>query len=279
VLPADQHVHTQWSIDAPDGSMRQACERAIELGLSAVTFTDHADLTTLVVSDEAAAYIRAVGGQVVGGVFQPPPLDIAAYLGCVDRCRAEFPGLRIRVGVELGDPHLHPEAAAALASGGAFDVIVGSLHSLRRAGGFADAAERYADLPDAEVVREYLAEVTRMIETSHEFAVLAHVNYAARYWPGRQGEYRSTDFEPEYRAALRALARSGRAMEINTSGWLALDPVLLGWWRAEGGEAVSFGSDAHDPRTLGREFASAAAMAEAAGFGPDGGGSGLWVCH
>lgn len=248
----------------------------MELGLPAVTFTDHADLTTLVVSDGAAAYIRAIGGTVTDGVFEPPPLDVAGYLDCVDQCRSEFGSLRIRAGIELGDPHLHPQAAAALASSG-FELVVGSLHSLRRPAGFADAAERYADVPDAEVVREYLAEVTTMVETSDDFAVLAHINYAARYWPGRQGEYRSTDFEAEYRTALRALASSGRAMEINTSGWLPLDASLLRWWRAEGGEAVSFGSDAHDPVSIGREFASAAAMAQAAGFGPDGDGLGLWV--
>ena len=80
-----------------------------------------------------------------------------------------------------------------------------------------------------------------------------------------------------YRAALRALAATGRAVEINTSGWLALDASLLTWWRAEGGQAVSFGSDAHDPLSIGREFASAAAMAQAAGFGPDSDRSGLWL--
>jgi histidinol-phosphatase (PHP family) len=116
-----------------------------------------------------------------------------------------------------------------------------------------------------------------MIETSAAFAVLAHINYAARYWPGRQGEYRSADFEGEYRTALRALARSGRALEINTSGWLPLDAGLLNWWRAEGGTTVTFGSDAHDPVTIGREFASAAAMARSAGFGPDGHPSEFWV--
>jgi histidinol-phosphatase (PHP family) len=256
--------------------MRQACARAIELGLPAVTFTDHADLTTLVVSDDAAAYIQAIGGTVTGGIYRPPPLDVAGYLACVDQCRAEFPGLRIRAGVELGDPHLHPQAAAALAGRG-FELIVGSVHSLRRAAGFADAADRYADLPDAQVVREYLAEVTTMIETSEHFDVLAHINYAARYWPGRQGAYRSTDFEAEYRTALRALASAGRALEINTSGWLPLDVSLLTWWRAEGGQAISFGSDAHDPVTIGREFASAAALAQAAGFGPHTDTSGLWL--
>ena len=256
--------------------MRQACARAIELGLAAVTFTDHADLTTLVVSDNAAAFIKSIGGTVTRGVYRPPPLDVAGYLSCVAQCRDEFPGLAISAGVELGDPHLHPEAAAALAGRG-FELIVGSVHSLRRAAGFADAADRYADLPDAEVVREYLAEVTTMIETSEYFDVLAHINYAARYWPGREGDYRSADFESEYRAALRALAGTGRALEINTSGWLPLDANLLTWWHTEGGRAVSFGSDAHDPLTIGREFASAAAMAHAAGFGPASDGSGLWL--
>jgi histidinol-phosphatase (PHP family) len=256
--------------------MRDACVRAIELGLPGVTFTDHADLTTLVVSEEAAAWIQAIGGTVTGGIYQPPPLDVAGYLDCVDQCRSEFGRLRIRAGVELGDPHLHPQAAAALVGSG-FDLVVGSVHSLRRAAGFADAAERFADLPDAEVVREYLAEITAMIQTSGNFAVLAHINYAARHWPGRQGAYRSADFESEYRAALRALATSGRALEINTSGWLPLDADLLSWWRAEGGQAVSFGSDAHDPVSIGREFASAAVLARSAGFGPDGDGSAPWV--
>jgi histidinol-phosphatase (PHP family) len=277
MLPRDQHVHTQWSPDAPTGSMRDACVQAIELGLPGVTFTDHADLTTLVVSDEAAAYIQAIGGTVTDGIFRPPPLEVVGYLDCVDRCRSEFgASLQIRAGVELGDPHLHPQAAAELAGRG-FELIVGSVHSLRRAGGFADAADRYADLPDAEVVREYLAEVTAMVQTSDSFAVLAHINYAARNWPGRQGPYRSADFEDEYRVALRALAGSGRALEINTSGWLPLDASLLSWWRAVGGQAVSFGSDAHDPVSIGREFASAAALAQAAGFGPGSDGSGMWL--
>jgi histidinol-phosphatase (PHP family) len=276
MLPADQHVHTQWSLDAPAGSMRAACVRAIELGLPAVTFTDHADLTTLVVSETAAAYIQSVGGEVADGVFEPPRLDVAGYLDCVERCRSEFGGrLRIGAGVELGDPHLHPRAAAALAGHG-FDLVIGSVHSLRRAAGLGDAADRYADVPDAEVVREYLAAVTTMARTSDHFHVLAHITYAARYWSGRQGPYRSADFEDEYRTALRTLADSGRAMEINTSPKVPLDASLLGWWRAEGGQAVSFGSDAHDPSSVGRQFPRAAALAQAAGFVPGCNRTGLW---
>ena len=45
---------------------------------------------------------------------------------------------------------------------------------------------------------------------------------------------------------FRALAGTGRALEVNTSSPLAsVDQVR--WFREEGGEAVSFGSDAHQP--------------------------------
>ena len=276
MLPADQHVHTQWSADAPHGSMREACIRAVEIGLPAVTFTDHADLTTLVVSDAAAEYIRAVGGQVSGGVYQPPPLDVGGYLACVAQCRSEFAAGCTSQPGRAGRP--------ALAPGGGRGANRLRVRAHRRvaalttpAGGFADTADRYADVPAAEVVTEYLAEVTALAESPADFAVLAHVNYAARYWPASQGRYRNADFEGEYRAALRALACSGRAMEINTSGWIPLDASLLIWWREEGGQAASFGSDAHDPVTIGHQFASAAALAQAAGSGPGRHGHGLWV--
>ena len=45
VLPADSHVHSQWSWDALAGSMEGTCRRAVEIGLPAVAFTEHADFT------------------------------------------------------------------------------------------------------------------------------------------------------------------------------------------------------------------------------------------
>ena len=45
VLPPDSHVHSQWSWDALAGSMEGTCQRAVEIGLPAVAFTEHADFT------------------------------------------------------------------------------------------------------------------------------------------------------------------------------------------------------------------------------------------
>ena len=44
-LPADQHVHTEWSWDARDGAMERTCARAVRIGLPAIAFTEHADYT------------------------------------------------------------------------------------------------------------------------------------------------------------------------------------------------------------------------------------------
>jgi histidinol phosphatase-like PHP family hydrolase len=54
VLPPDRHVHTEWSWDAPEGSMERTWARAVNLGLRSVAFTDHADFTPwTVLADEA----------------------------------------------------------------------------------------------------------------------------------------------------------------------------------------------------------------------------------
>lgn len=45
MLPADNHVHTEWSWDAPAGSMERSCARAAALGLPAIAFTEHLDHT------------------------------------------------------------------------------------------------------------------------------------------------------------------------------------------------------------------------------------------
>ena len=65
---------------------------------------------------------------------------------------------------------------------------------------------------------------------------------------------------------LRALASSGRVLEINTFSPMA-SVTMLRWWRDEGGTAVSFGSDAHVASRVGDKFRQAVEIAEAAGFG------------
>jgi histidinol-phosphatase (PHP family) len=72
-------------------------------------------------------------------------------------------------------------------------------------------------------------------------------------------------FEEEYRAVVRALASTGRALEVNTTSPLAsVDQVR--WFHEEGGEAISFGSDSHQPGAVAQQFDLAVDVVEAAGF-------------
>lgn len=105
-----------------------------------------------------------------------------------------------------------------------------------------------------------------MIEQYDGFGVLAHLDYPLRYWPAAGRPFDPGAFEEEFRAVLRALARSGKALEINTKVPLSLR--ILRWWHAEGGQGITFASDAHEPGALGRGFPEAVAMAEACGFRP-----------
>jgi histidinol-phosphatase (PHP family) len=247
--------------------MQQTCARAVDLGLPAVAFTEHADYTPWIVADsdlDASDHLRAFA--TPDGTLTPPALDLNGYLECVQRCRDRFPDLRIISGVELGEPHWHRKVAARLLDAGQFDRILGSLHCLPSGQGFMEMANLFRERPADDVVRAYLAEIPGLIAGSDAFAVLAHIDYPVRYWPAQAGRFDPNVFQGEYRHALRALADSGRALEINTV--IPLEADVVGWWHEAGGEAVTFGSDAHDPTRLARGFAEASAMAEAHGFRP-----------
>ena len=262
-LPPDNHVHTEWSWDTgAAASMVGSCERAVALGLPSVAFTEHLDFTRWGPDDTPPDPPARIGPRP-----RVTPLDVDGYLECIEQCRSRFPGLRILTGIEAGEPHLFAGGVRAVLAGGRFDRVLGSLHSLVDGDRLVAADRLFERLDPAEVMRRYLTAVLDLISGSDVFAVLAHCDFARRYWPRRGGPFREEEFEEEYRAVFRALAGTGRALEINTASplWSA---GLVRWWYAEGGGAVSFGSDAHQPERVADDFALARDVVEAAGFRP-----------
>jgi histidinol-phosphatase (PHP family) len=257
--------------------MERTCARAVELGLQAVAFTEHVDYTTWTVSvgdlDDHEGLKVFVTPE---GSLTPPELNLDGYLECLQRCRDQFPDLRIVSGVELGEPHWHTGAAVKLLDGAGLDRVLGSLHCMPVGRGFADILYLYRHHEPADVVRQYLAEIPRMIGSSDAFAVLAHIDYPLRFWPATAGPFDPLGFEAEFRHALRALAVGDRALEVNTR--VPLHPEIVRWWKAEGGKAVTFGSDAHDPAGLARGFTEAMAMVESHGFRPGRHAYDYWTC-
>jgi histidinol-phosphatase (PHP family) len=260
-------VHSEWSWDAPNGSLEHSCAQAVDIGLPAIAFTEHLDYTTWAVAmDELEETDHLAAMATPEGMLIPPEFDASGYLEAIEKCRHRFPGLRILSGLELGEPHWHQAAVEGVLGVGRFDRVLGSLHCLPDADGFAEPPGLYRQRPAAEVVGDYLAEVVELVTESEVFSVLAHVDYPVRTWPADAGPFDPSAFEEEFRHALRATAESGRALEVNTA--VPLHWTVLRWWHQEGGEAVTFGSDAHEPSAVASGFRDAADLAAAAGFRP-----------
>lgn len=259
--PVDNHVHSEWSYDTgPDASMRAACQRALDHGLPGLAFTEHVDFTASGAGDEAGEL-----GIALDYPAYTAPLDVAAYTSSIARCRDEFPQLRIASGVEAGEAHLFAGSLARVLGAGDFDRVLGSVHALVHEGALVQVETLYPVLGAAALMRRYLAEVTRLIVQSNAFEVLAHLDYPRRHWPKSEGVYEESQFVDEYRHLLSTLAESGRVLEVNTLSPLA-SVKLLTWWYEAGGQAVSFGSDAHVPSRVADRFDIAVQVAEAAGF-------------
>lgn len=257
----DLHVHTEWSSDAPFGSMERTCERAVAAGLPAIAFTDHADFDG-----------------------ETSPLDLEGYLASIERCRDRFPELRVLTGVELGEAHRFPAEADALLRRHPLDMVLGSCHCIPVGGQLVNVGEEGSLAPPiaARNVRAFFAETLSLVERAPVFAALTHLDYPKRYWPHEVLRYDERDFEEEYRAVLAAAAGAGIALEINTNaGGLAHGPcpgpLVVRWWWEAGGDAVTFASDAHEPTRIMAGFDVARGIAEAAGFRPARHDFGFWL--
>ncbi|MBA8795342.1 histidinol-phosphatase (PHP family) [Friedmanniella endophytica] len=272
-LPADTHVHSEYSWDVSPGgpgphspahgTLRGHCARAERIGLSTVIFTEHCDLTGWGIDAEDASPAHRV---LIGadGILVPPLPRLDAFRAEVERCRRDHPGLRILTGVEFGQPHLDLDRALAVLDLAGLDRVNGSLHTLTVDGVRYEPITLYRRWPADRVITDYLAEAVVMAGSDAAFPVFTHLDYAVRSWPTeRLGPFDPYTFEEPFRAAMRAIAASGRALELNVG---VIRPWIAQWWAQEGGRAVSFGSDAHTPDRLAANFPDAVAMAEQNGF-------------
>jgi histidinol-phosphatase (PHP family) len=240
--------------------MERSCERAIEVGLPAIAFTEHADWALVHEGQHS--------------------VDIAGYFDAIERCRAKYKDLRILTGVELGEPHWFPRETAEVLAAGPLDQVHGSIHCVRIGGRVVDASQ-FRERPGIdfhEAVREYFHETLAMVESGQPFETLAHLDYPKRYWLDGLAPYREQDYEAEIRAILVAAARTGRVLEVNTTRGHTLCPdiTVVRWWREVGGQAVQYGSDAHQPDKVAEGFKLATQMVEAAGFKPPSDPLALW---
>ena len=190
------------------------------------------------------------------------------------KARSVFRGrLIVAAGIELGQPAYDPALAEQILSKFDYDVVIGSVHNLRgRKDFYFMEYDSFTDSDLDAMVEEYLKELLTMVQWGG-FDILAHLTYPLRYMVGENHRNvslnRHSDLIDEI---LRQAARSGKALEINTSGLrqplgetLPTLPYVRRF-REFGGEYVTVGSDAHYAEDLGKGVNEGMKVAQEAGF-------------
>lgn len=248
---SDYHSHSLVSFDGTF-SMADMARAAVSAGLSQLCVTDHCDFL-----DQDGLPVRTYDwGKALSQFDEAAPFHSRE-------------GFSLRLGLELGMPHLDLEAAERICAQPRLDFVLGSVHNHSPERGGTDFY--YADYSTAAVCREalddYLTSLTLLAESCF-YDVLAHIIYPLRYMKPADGPVTLEGYEDRLDTLLRTAIGRGKGIEVNTwcgrtlADWLP----LLKRYRALGGEIVTVGSDAHTPDNVGKGISQAFDLLREAGF-------------
>lgn len=255
----DNHTHSYFSEDSRM-DMGDAIRTAMERGLKGIVFTDHIDL------DPPA------GIGIHGFTFDPKAQQEAIdeeveYFGLNGK-KTDFMLLK---GIEIGLQDISLPEIRRILSTFRFDCVIGSLHLID--GHDPYLGEYYKPYDYHKAYSHYLEEFYSLICQMPDFDILGHYDYIVRYASYPQVCISYAEFGYALEPTLRFLVEHGKTLEINTKTYQSykgrtpvLDLEILRRFRELGGEAVSFGSDAHNISRIGDKFDWCREMTLAAGL-------------
>lgn len=247
-MPPDYHTHTPLCKHAA-GHPREYAARAVELGLPELGLSDHSPMRT---------------------AFDDWRMDweeFPRYLDMVDEARADFPGLPIRLGLEVDYLEGHEAWIDELSRAADFDYLIGAVHYIAP-GWDVDNPKHLSRFTEGSV-EDIWALYWRLYEKAIRtrlFDFMAHPDL-----PKKFGHRPAGDLRRFYEPVIQALVDTGTAFEINTAG-LRKDvremyPAREFLELAHSANVpLLINSDAHAPEEVGADFAKAIKVAREAGY-------------
>ncbi|MBR2044853.1 MAG: histidinol-phosphatase HisJ family protein [Agathobacter sp.] len=247
----DMHIHTHFSGDSQADSYAIA-QKALELGLAGICFTDHLDIDY---KEEP-------------GLFD---LDIPAYKKEILSLKENLKNkLDIGWGIELGlQPYLAAENQKIITKN-RFDFVIGSTHVVKQIDIYYPAY--YEGRKEEDCYREYFEETLKNAQSNVDFDVYGHLDYVVRYGPNKNQYYSYEKYADIIDEILRTLIAKGKGLELNTAGFKYglghAHPTteILKRYKELGGEIITLGSDGHAPEQIAWDFEKAPSILEEAGF-------------
>lgn len=241
----DSHMHTPLCKHA-FGEPEQYARRALEQGLQGIIFTCHSPMP------------RGFWPHV-----RMSEHEFEEYVGLVDRCRREFAGrIDVRLGMESDYFPGFEDWIKKLHDSAEFHHCLGSVHWQG-----PEYGEKFQVHDEVGFRKSYWQNLAASAETGL-FDTLAHPDLIKNYRPDG---WWFDDWQDDIAAALDRIAKTGVAMELNTSGLHKIyaemnpGPQMLRMM-SERNIPVVIGSDSHHPRRVGESFVEALTLLQAAGY-------------
>lgn len=263
-MKADYHLHSEFSDDSTE-PMENQVERAIEIGLDELCFTDHVDYGIKRDWDDPRGIMYRGGDGVNSSADDREPLanvDYPKYFAKAKRMREEYAGrVSVKAGLEFGiqTGTLGKYRTLFSTYRDDLDFVLLSMHQVDNKEFWN--GEYFKGRTQQEYNFAYYDEICRVQQQFKDYSVLAHLDLLARYDPA--GPYPFDRVRDQVAEILKLAIRDGKGIEINTSSWhygLAdTQPLrkILRLYKDLGGKVFTFGSDAHKTAFLGDHFADA----------------------
>lgn len=272
MVKADFHVHTQFSDDSNE-LMENQVERAIELGLKEICFTDHVDYG--IKKDWSEGNIQYRTGDGVGtgpGSLEPMAnVDYPAYFEKLHLMKEKYENrIIIKQGLEFGIQTVTVDKYKALYEKyrDELDFVLLSMHQIDNKELWNQDFQR--GKTQQEYNERYYKEIYDVMKVFKDYSILAHLDLIVRY--DINGRYPFSKVEDYVAEILKLAIRDGKGIEINTSSWhYGLDNTMpsgdvLKLYRDLGGRIITIGSDAHTTKYLADHFEDAVRALRQAGF-------------
>ncbi|MBL6765003.1 MAG: histidinol-phosphatase HisJ family protein [Verrucomicrobiae bacterium] len=248
-LPADYHMHTPLCRHAAGEPVEYAA-RAIEVGLTEIGFSDHSPMR-----------------QDNFDEWRMNADQLSEYVEKVEKARADYPQLKIRLALEVDYIPGHEDWIRELSAMYPWDYLIGSVHYVSDDWevDHPDKLSEWRSRDKMQVWGVYFDRLTMAAE-SRLFDIIGHADLVKKFcfYPDR-------DCTPLFERFLHSAAKNNTAIELNTAGlrkecreiYPARHILNLAFTR---GVRVTFGSDAHKPDEVGMDFEAAIRLARSVGY-------------